>query len=182
VTLAEFSTSKNFDGSPVGAEQVAVRVMDTAPVIMHFIRSKLKERANTHASVPQLRMLGFIDKHPGCSLTPLSDFLGIASASASTMIDRLVRSGLVARDVDPLKRRNLVLHLTAQGKEELLTARSVAIQKLSECMVELPTEQLEKIDQSLNLLKAAFESVYGSIDNNGNTSSDSARGAGPTLF
>ena len=67
--------------------------MDTAPVIMHFIRSKLKERSNTHASVPQLRMLGFIDKHPGCSLTALSEFLGIAGASASTMIDRLVRGG-----------------------------------------------------------------------------------------
>ncbi|MBU6451289.1 MAG: MarR family transcriptional regulator [Cyanobacteria bacterium REEB67] len=144
--------------------QVADKIMECAPVIMHFIRSKLKERPDTHVSVAQIRVLGFIYKHPGCSLTYLSEFLGIASPSASTMIDRLVKSGMVIREVDPTRRRNLILHLTEAGEQELTGARRLAIDELSKQFAALSAEQLEQIDRSMTVLKDLLSTVYENFD------------------
>jgi DNA-binding MarR family transcriptional regulator len=147
---------------------VASKVMETTPVIMRFIRAKMKERSNTytktHTSVPQIRVMAFIERHPGCSLTAVSEFLGITSASASTMIERLVKSGLVDRVVDPLKRRNVILHLTAPGQEELGGARHLAVAALSDQLAKLNETQLKHMEESMILLKAIFGTVYGDLD------------------
>jgi DNA-binding MarR family transcriptional regulator len=177
VTFAKISSDSDFSPFPehrnatqsgpdahFAPSLVADTMMECAPVIMHFIRSKLKERPDAHVSVAQIRVLGFIYKHPGCSLTYLSDFLGIASPSASTMIDRLVKAGMVIREVDPTRRRNLILHLTAEGEQELKGARTFAIEELSQQFAALPSEQLEQIDRSMTVLKDLLSTIYENVD------------------
>jgi DNA-binding MarR family transcriptional regulator len=141
------------------SDQVAAKLMETTPLVMHFIRNKMKERPGSHTSVPQIRVMAFIDNNPGCSLSHLSDSLGITSASASTMIDRLVRAGLVDRVVDPLKRRNLVLHLTPIGHNDLRSARQLAVQALSDQLSKLDAQQLKYVEESMTLLKSVFSKV-----------------------
>jgi DNA-binding MarR family transcriptional regulator len=139
---------------------VASKVMETTPMIMRFVRSKMRERPDSHTSVPQIRVMAFIESHPGCSLSPLSQHLGITSASASTMIERLVRGGLVERLIDPLKRRNVILHLTPPGQKELRGARQLAVEALSDQISQLDDTQLRHVEESMTLLKAIFGTVY----------------------
>ena len=159
MTMAKLTSGVEFVPSVVAA-----RVMEATPVIMHFIRSSLKERPEFNSSVPQIRVMSFIEKHPGCSLTSLSEFLGIAGATASTMIDRLVKNGLVARDTDPLKRRNLTLHLTVKGRKELGCAKKLAIDELTEKMSGLSVGQLQQIEECMTLLQNTFSSVYDDLE------------------
>jgi len=140
--------------------------METTPLIMHFIRNKVKEGADSNTSAPQVRVLAFIETNPGCSLTNLSDSLGITSASASTMIDRLVKAGLVNRIVHPAKRRNVVLHLTAVGQKQLLGARKISVQALSHRLASLDNSQLKHVEETMTLLKSIFSTVYGDTDSN----------------
>lgn len=162
MTLAKISPNGQ-ETSPILVHQAAAKLMEAAPVIMHFIRSRIKERTDSSTSVPQLRVMAFIDKHPGCSLTHLSEFLAISGASASTMIDRLVRAGLVDRVVDPLKRRKVILHLTTYGKDELLAARRKGVEAISQQLSGLNQKQLENIEESMTLLKDIFSTVYGAM-------------------
>jgi len=166
MTLAKIAPDQGQKAPNYGtlADQVAARVIEATPVVMHFIRSRIKTRPDLHPSVPQVRVMAFIEKHPGCSLTHLSEFLAITSASASTMIDRLVRLGYVDRDIDPLKRRKVILHLTPLGKKELLAARSVAVAALSAQLSQLSAEQLKGIEESMTILKGVFSTVYGAMD------------------
>jgi|GEM_PF-364409 len=152
--------------------ETAARVMEATPVVMHFIRSRLKERPALHPSVPQVRVMAFIEKHPGCSLTHLSEFLAITSASASTMIERLVRGGYVDRIVDPLKRRKVILHLTPHGRNELLAARRLAVEAISVQLSKFDRQQLKTIEESMTLLKSVFSTVYGAMDDDLNVEPD----------
>ncbi len=156
--------AKSPAGKDILPDNIASKVMETTPVLMRFIRKKMRERPGSNTSVPQIRVMAFIESHPGCSLTPLSEYLGITSASASSMINRLVRAGLVDRVTDPSSRRNVVLHLTALGKKDLRSARQVAVTALSHQLSKLDATQLKHMEESVGLLKTLFSTVYGELE------------------
>ncbi len=52
-------------------------------------------------------------------MTDLVDALLIAPATASRAVDALVDDGLLARALDPLDRRRVVLHVTRDGAQLL---------------------------------------------------------------
>ncbi|MBP9093439.1 MarR family transcriptional regulator [bacterium] len=142
---------------------VAAKVMETVPYIMYYIRSHVLRQAETPASLPQLRVMAFIKNCPGSGLSRLAESLGVANATASTMVDRLVKAGMVARTNDPTSRRNVILSLTVAGEEHLLGSRSVAIEELSRVLAQLPPDKLAGIEESLALLKAAFTEANAKI-------------------
>ncbi|CAN5482649.1 hypothetical protein BH11CYA1_BH11CYA1_40860 [soil metagenome] len=143
--------------------QIAARVMETFPYIMYYIRSHVLRQAETPASLPQLRVMGFIKNCPGSGLSRLAESLGVANATASTMIDRLVKNGMVVRTNDPTSRRNVILSLTPTGEEHLLGTRAVAIEELSHVIAQLPPDKLASVEESLALLKAAFTEANAKI-------------------
>jgi DNA-binding MarR family transcriptional regulator len=52
-------------------------------------------------------------------MSDLVDALLIAPATASRAVDALVDGGLLARALDPLDRRRVVLHVTRDGSRQL---------------------------------------------------------------
>jgi DNA-binding MarR family transcriptional regulator len=60
-------------------------------------------------------VLAAVDDHPGQDQRGLAARLGIDAASTSQMVDRLERSGLIARQVNPEDRRARELRATATG-------------------------------------------------------------------
>ncbi|HSB81119.1 MAG TPA: MarR family transcriptional regulator, partial [Candidatus Methylomirabilis sp.] len=86
-------------------------VMETVPLVMRFIRGEMRRQSAPLLSVPQFRALAFLHQRPGACLFAVADHLGVSRPTASTIIDRLVRRGLVARSVDPHERRRVILRL-----------------------------------------------------------------------
>jgi len=111
--------------------------MEVVPAVMRRIRLAMRADVPGQPSttVPQLRGLLFVRRHPGCSLSTLAEHLGMTPPACSGLADRLVRAGLLERTTDPHERRRVQLRLTAEGMERVahadLRARAWLIQGLA---------------------------------------------------
>ena len=70
-------------------------------------------------SVPQIGALFHINSRGACGVTDIGDDLGVTSAAASQMLERLVQNGLVERREDPDDRRAKRIVLTERGHRVL---------------------------------------------------------------
>lgn len=72
-------------------------------------------------------MLEAVDRQPpdGTSIARLAAFLGIHRTSAAELLDQLVRSGLLIRDVDATDARKSLARLTDSGRRRLADARRI---------------------------------------------------------
>ncbi len=77
-------------------------------------------RFNAH----DFHTLGFLLENPGARASALADQLHVAATTASSLIARMVRQGLVARTRDPADGRAVQLSLTDRGRVLAETIRS----------------------------------------------------------
>lgn len=104
-------------------------------------------------SVPQFRLLLFIRRNPGTSLSPVADHLGTTLPAASQLVQRLVVSGLVARTQDPKERRRIDLKLTEAGAAALDECQASTRAWLSQRLAGLDGADLERIELALRELR-----------------------------
>jgi DNA-binding MarR family transcriptional regulator len=74
-------------------------------------------------SMVQMSVLMRLHYHGGCGVSDIGAQLGVTSAAASQMIDRLAERGLVERTEDPHDRRAKQISLTEAGESLLLRSR-----------------------------------------------------------
>jgi DNA-binding MarR family transcriptional regulator len=131
-------------------------VMDTVPAVMRRIRERMRHHDPASLSMPQFRVLGFLDRNPGACLSELSSHLGVARPTASIIVDRLVQRRLVERSDDPRERRRLALRLTPDGLQLLRHARSATRAWIATLLRSLSEERLQQMAAGLSLLGGAF--------------------------
>lgn len=103
-------------------------------------------------SMSQLGVLFHLSRRPGCGVTDLGDHLGVTSAAASQLLDRLVQHGLILRSEDPHDRRVKQIVLTDKGRlvlEEGIQARQDFLDYLAEALSE---EEKDQVSASLQLM------------------------------
>ncbi len=145
------------------SDLVATRLMETVPYIMYYLRSNVLRQAETPASLPQLRVMAFINNCPGSSLSRLAESIGVANATASIMVEKLVKAGLVLRNSDPVSRRNVILSLSEEGVSHLQGTRAIAQAEIARIIDQLPADKLDSIEESLSLLKGIFTEANAKI-------------------
>lgn len=137
-------------------ELCARQILEVVPRAMRLLREEMRRAAGAGLSVPQFRALAFLGRTPGASLSSLAAFLGIADATASVMVNRLVGRRLVTRAVDPAERRRVMLELTARGSALLERARAHARGRVVERLGALGGAELAAIAGGLALLDRAL--------------------------
>lgn len=143
----------------VTPDQCAMKLMETIHPVMQFIRTEMRSQREPSLSVPQFRMLAFLNRYPGSSLSEVAEHLGVTRATASTMADRLVQRGLVDRAEDPQERRHIMLRLTPMGTDSLGHMQSLTQCKIADLMTELTSEELESIATGLAILSQLFKKI-----------------------
>ncbi|MDX8347285.1 MarR family transcriptional regulator [Cognatiyoonia sp. IB215446] len=103
------------------------------------------ERYNPH----DFHTLGLLRAEPGLRATALANRLHVAPTTASSLIARLVKRGLVSRDRDPDDGRAVALSLTEQGRA---VADTIHNQDLSNMELFLSAMSAEEGDQLIYLL------------------------------
>jgi DNA-binding MarR family transcriptional regulator len=136
-------------------------VMETVPMVMRFIRAEMRRHGAPLLSVPQLRALAFLHRNPGACLFHVADHLGVTRPTASVIVDRLVRRGLLARSEDPRERRRIVLTLTPKGRRLLEQARSATRSWMAGVLAPLSRATLRQIEEGVSLLGSAFKQAIG---------------------
>ena len=106
-------------------------------------------------TVPQVRVLAFLDRHPGSTLVAVADFIGIGKATASTMVATLERDGLVTR-MPTTDRRTVALHASRTGQALLGQARSAARTRMAKRLAHLDRQELSGLEQAFRVLDRCF--------------------------
>ena len=140
----------------LSSNRCAADMIETIPTIMRFLRSKVKDHAGSGASMPQIRVLGFLNQNPGASLSKVSEHLGVSNATTSSIVDRLVQKGLVERKEHPAERRFVELKLTSQGNRQFKELHLHASTELSAVLKDLPDAKVTQVIDAMNILKTLF--------------------------
>ena len=138
-------------------EQCATDLMEAIHPIMQFVRAEMRSQREPSLSIPQFRLLAFLGRHPGASLSEVAEHLGVTRATASAMTDRLVQRQLVDRAEHPQERRQIMLKLTQGGSDRLEQMRDLTRLRIAALLEGLTPEQLTSISAGLVTLKRVFE-------------------------
>jgi len=142
------------------ADRCAVRMVDAVPLVLRVIRAEMRRRMPA-LTMAQFRTMAFLERQRGTSLSGLADHLGVTRPTASALVDRLVRGGLVARATNTENRRQVRLDLTRRGATQFEVAKRAARRHLSGRLAGAPLEQLKALQEGLALLAAAFAPPRG---------------------
>lgn len=145
-------------------DQCAQAVMDTVPPVMRVIRAEVRRQGAPHFSIPQLRTLAFLHRRPGACLFHLAEYLGVSRPTASTLVERLVQRGMVARATNPEERRRVALTLTPAGARHFRQARQSAQTWMAAVLAKQSVTTLRRITEGMSLLdKTLREGANGNV-------------------
>ena len=107
---------------------------------------------NRSFSFSQISALMHLAKAGSCGVSAIGEDLGVTSAAASQMLDRLVKNGLIIRGEDPADRRAKRIELTPEGRDmvhELASSRTEWFRTLARDMT---PEEKDQVIRGLRLL------------------------------
>jgi DNA-binding MarR family transcriptional regulator len=110
-------------------------------------------QADSLMSVAHLRILDFLARSPGASLSEVSGELEITNATASSHIEKLVKRNLVKRVEHPEERRRIVLTLTPEGRKRLDLVKTLSTAAFAEMLAPLAPAKLSRIQEGLSILE-----------------------------
>jgi DNA-binding MarR family transcriptional regulator len=143
-------------------DQVAIAILETIPPAMRAIREQMRSGRAASLSVAQFRLLLFVRRHPGTSLSPLAEHLGTTLPAASQLVERLVRAGLVTRAQHPEERRRVELRLTDAGDVTLAECDARTRSWLCERLSGLDETELDRLASALRDLRVILADVVSS--------------------
>jgi DNA-binding MarR family transcriptional regulator len=134
-------------------DQVAIAILETIPPSMRAIREQMRSGRAANLSVAQFRLLLFVRRHPGTSLSPVAEHLGTTLPAASQLVERLVRAGFVTREQHLAERRRVELRLTEAGGATLAECDARTRAWLCERLSGLAGEELDRLSGALQELR-----------------------------
>lgn len=106
----------------------------------------------------QLLTLHLVSAHP-LPVGGIATALGITISSASGLVERLVRAGLVSRMQGEADRRIVICELTDGGREALRDYLEMGRLRLERVLTELSRDELVKVEEALDALIGAARAV-----------------------
>ncbi|GAA1675071.1 MarR family transcriptional regulator [Nonomuraea maheshkhaliensis] len=135
----------------VTAAQVADEFSRTAKVLVRHFNERLGEHG---VSTPRSRLVVEVARSQPVRLTELALAVGIAQGTASTLVDALVRDGLLERQASADDRRSVLLHVTEQGAALAQEWTAGYERAAEELFKPLTAEQLSALVDILRTLSA----------------------------
>ncbi len=107
-------------------------------------------------TLPQFRALVVLESNGGsCRVGELAHELRIQASTATRLCDRLVRQGLVRRRVDEDNRREVVVTLTAPGRDLVAKATAIRRAEIAAIVARVPAEHRNTIVEGLSAFRQA---------------------------
>lgn len=137
-------------------DEVASHLMELVPEVMYFLRGSYRRLRPSHLTIPQIRLLVFVQRRPAGSISQLADMLGVSLPAASRLVETMVKRGLVRRVSDKRDKRNAMLSLSRSGQQQLKAAQDSGRQALGQRLAALPAGQNRAIATALEQLRRVF--------------------------
>jgi DNA-binding MarR family transcriptional regulator len=128
-------------------------MQEALEVLMHYsIRSVIRYVKEQNISASQMGALISLHQQGVRSVSDIGNDLGITSAAASQMLDRLVQQGLIARSEDPHDRRGKRIALTDIGRQVIREGFPIHQGWLNDLTQTLTPIEREQIGAALSIL------------------------------
>lgn len=139
-----------------GADTPSVqRVLEQLRALAEVIRSSHSRRwMECELTMAQLKTLFLVAQQPDRPVGAVAEQLGVSEATASHLVDRLVRAELVERAPDPHDRRRALCRLTAAGQTLYEELDSMGPQRFRQWLQQLQPQDLQALSQGLEALLA----------------------------
>ena len=135
------------------AEPVVVKLQEWIEVFMRgSMRHFLCYARESGLSMSQLGALLHLHHAGSSGVTDIGDHLGVTSAAASQMLDRLVRQGLILRLEDPSDRRVKQVVLTEKGLRVIQEGMRARQQWLVDLAGTMSSPEKEAVTAALDVL------------------------------
>jgi DNA-binding MarR family transcriptional regulator len=142
----------------VDTEESARKLLEVVPIIMQDIRSEMRRRRSLDLTVPQFRVLAFVNRNEGCSLWEVASHVGLTPPSTSRLVDNLIERSLMTRADHPDDRRRVRLAVTAYGGTILQTSTNETVSYLARKLSGVDAKGREVIDEAVEALRTIFAS------------------------
>ncbi len=137
-----------------GAVACAAIMLESLPAFMQRLRQLMRD-VRGGLTVPQFRVLAFLERHPGSTLAEVAEFIGIGKPTASAMIATLSGKRLVER-IATADRRSAALHASVAGRKMIRHARTAAQQRVAQRLTTLESDDLAMLARAFRLLDTCF--------------------------
>ncbi len=137
------------DKSDILAEKLHEWMRVSMRYSMHGFVRHSKENG---LSMPQMAALMRIYRDKRCGVTEVGEHLGVTSAAASQMLDRLVREGIIDRSEDPDDRRGKRLALTGAGLKIIKEGFESRQEWLLKLAAQFEGDEARSVARALDLL------------------------------
>ena len=107
----------------------------------------------------QLRVLALLFEGPQ-RMGSIANHMGSIMSSATSIIDRLVDKGLVARSIDPEDRRAVICQLTEAGRETMEQFWRIGRAKITRLAENLDTRELRDVVQAAGIMNRAARVAF----------------------
>lgn len=133
-----------------------LRLLACCNLIEKEIRTRLRDEVGI--TLPQFDLLAALDRAEGGSLVmgELSRRLMVTNGNVTALVDRLVRDGLLERQVSPTDRRALVVRMTPRGRMVFEQVAPSHADWLADLMAGMNREHVECLYGHLAELKASL--------------------------
>jgi len=150
---------------PDMTEELTQTLQDWIEVFMRrSMHNMLLFAKEQNLSMSQIGALMNIRRHRGCNVSDIGDELGITSAAASQMLERLVQQELIERTEDPNDRRAKQIALTDKGYQLLHESFRARYAWLGELAGSFTPDEQALIQTALHLLLGKMQQVDVPVD------------------
>lgn len=137
-----------------GSSDVLVdELFDTTVVLRHFVESRLRPMGSSVARLRALRMLA--REGTPLRMRDLSEMLGIAPRTTTTIVDSLEHDALVERVRHLEDRRAFLITLTKAGRAHYEQAEAVDTQALADATGMLSNQERQQLRALLEKVREA---------------------------
>ena len=137
-----------------------LRLLTCRNLIETEIRRRLQ--AQFAVTLPRFDLLAQLDKVPGgLTLGETSRRMMVSNANVTTLVERLVADGLIARRIDPRDRRTSYISLTPHGRSTFAAMARAHEQWVTELFCDLDQRDIGDLMQLLGKTKRSVSRATG---------------------
>lgn len=133
-------------------------VMAAARVLVAVSARSVAEMEEA-VTLPQLRVLVMVESRGQLNLGAVAHGLGVHPSNATRACDRLVDAGLLTREDDPADRRNIVLTLTARGRQVVDKVMELRRSAIADVLTQMPADRRAELVPTLTAFATAADEV-----------------------
>lgn len=129
-------------------------------VLRHLSRKDALAQAGSPFTLEDVKTLHALMVQPyPVEATPamLADFCHVTRAAMTSRLDRLVESGHVTREVDPLDRRRILIRATASGRATWTEHLHAGIAREGDLLSALTPRELDQLNALLRKVLLSFD-------------------------